>query len=115
MAIKTRELLPSAARTTTGSGSVADVGGSGATITGAAKGRFFLDASAASGTSPTLDVTVVGIVNGREHTIVTFTQLVAAGQETFLVEVVPDQIRVDFTITGGTPSFTFAVDVVLED
>lgn len=69
-----------------------------------------VNVTAASGTSPTLDVTVKGVVNGAEITLGTFN-FTAAGVQTAVLNNAPRWIRVDYTVGGTTPSFTFNVDV----
>lgn len=109
MAYKETVLAASAARTTTGEGSVVetipnvDAGHVGE------KTRFNLNVSAASGTTPTLDVTLVGVVNGIEYTIGTFTQKTGVIKDTITVDAAPNKVKAKWTIGGGTPSFTFEV------
>ena len=70
-----------------------------------------LNVTAASGTTPTLDVTIQDTVDGTNwNTILTFTQKVTTGiQVVRLSTAFTDQIRVSWVIGGTTPSFTFAV------
>lgn len=73
-----------------------------------------LDIDAASGTTPTLDVTVKTSVDGGENwnIIDTFPQKTAAGLSVRTVTgVTGDVLRIDWVIAGTTPSFTFDVDV----
>lgn len=70
-----------------------------------------LDVTAASGTSPTLDVVVEDTVDGTNYnTVATFAQKVAAGREVVRVTTpFSDTLRVRWTVGGTTPSFTFSV------
>lgn len=103
-------LVASAARTT--SSQTAALTGFGA----ADKLLTQLIVTAASGTTPTLNVVIedtLDAVNWR--TIVTFPQKTAAGftatdvQQVLPAAVFADRIRVRWTIAGTTPSFTFQV------
>jgi hypothetical protein len=80
---------------------------------------FVLDVSAASGTSPTLNVVVEESVDGGNSWTnkASFAQKTGAGSET--ISVSPphrDYMRVRWTISGtGSPSFTFSVRCNLDD
>ena len=98
-------IAPSAARTVTGSAAALPGSGGLATL------RAQLDVTAASGTTPTLDVVLEDTIDGTNYnTIATFTQLTAAGR--LVVNVTTpfsDTLRARWTIGGTTPSFTFSV------
>jgi hypothetical protein len=108
-------LVASAARTATGTGTAAC--GFGPFDKFAAQ----LVVTAASGTTPTLDVTWQHSIDGGTtwYTVAAFTQRTATGQElkaeaeveAATAEVYGDCFRAIWTIGGTTPSFTFAVDV----
>ena len=95
------------------------VGGRSTTVTGsavtglaAAKQLVMqLNESAASGTSPTLDVVVQDTVDGTNfNTIATFAQATGVTREVIrLTTAFTDQLRVVGTIAGTTPSFTCEV------
>lgn len=75
-------------------------------------GVFVLDVSAASGTTPTLDVDIEeqDPVSGAWFVVDTFAQLVAAGNERrVLTPIYGFRFRAAFVITGTTPEFTFTV------
>lgn len=103
-------LLTSAARTT--SGNSADV-----TIYNGAKLAVFLDVTAVSGTSPTLDVSVKvkDPASGKYFEVAAFTQKTAVGSEAVFigggadVEFPTRTFRVEYTIGGTDPSFTFSI------
>jgi hypothetical protein len=113
----TENVVTSAARTATGNSG---------TLTGygpAASLRAQLNVTAASGTTPTLDVVIQDSVDGGTNwnTIGTFAQKTTTGRE--VINILPlkaesatfqpifsDTLRVLWTIGGTTPSFTFAVD-----
>lgn len=99
------ELVPSAARTASGDSGVLTGWG----VPSAA--RFQLNVTAASGTSPTLDVVVEDTLDGSTwNAIGTFTQKVTVGREVLtLTTPFTDRLRVRWSITGTAPSFTFSV------
>lgn len=98
-------LAASAARTTSGN-STAGGGWAPATLL-----RVQLDVTAASGTTPTLDVVIEDSLDGSTfNTIGTFTQKVATGREVInIVTPFADTLRARWTVGGTTPSFTFSV------
>ena len=97
-------MVASAARTTTANGSSVDP-------EGAIVGIFALDITTASGTSPTLDVTIeVQDAAGAWHTAGTFAQAVDdTGDSTIAVPLGGRAARAAWTIAGTSPSFTFSV------
>lgn len=73
--------------------------------------------SAASGTSPTLDVVVEDTVDGGAtwNIVHTFAQATAVGSAVARISTpFSNTIRVRWTVGGTTPSFTFAVDSYAE-
>jgi hypothetical protein len=103
---------PATARTATGNGTARQLGAVGATqsVYGA------LHVIAASGTTPTLDVTVRsddGSGFGSPTTRLTFAQKVAIGSDwqSAAGAITDDWWRVTYTIGGTDPSFTFVVAV----
>lgn len=103
-------LVASAARTTSSDSGALDGYGP------AVRAVVQLDVTAASGTSPTLDVVVEDTVDGTNYnTVATFAQKVAAGREAVRVTTpFSDTLRVRWTIAGTTPSFTFSVKAYFE-
>jgi|SRR5215211_262927 len=98
----------SAARTTTGNSSE---------FTGyqvAATLRAQLDVTAASGTTPTLNVVLQDSVDGLNwNDVLTFAAKTAAGREVLnLTTPFADRLRARWSIAGTTPSFTFSIRVV---
>lgn len=101
----TDTLVASAARTASGnSGLIAGYGP-------AKSLRVQLDVTAVSGTSPSATVLVEDTLDGTTYnTIGTFAAKTAAGREVInITGLFSDNIRVTWTITGTTPSFTFSV------
>lgn len=98
--------VASAARTASGSTALTGLGP-------AESLRVQLNVTAASGTSPTLNVVVEDTLDGTNYnTIGTFAQRVAAGREVINITTpFADLGRVSWTIGGTTPSFTFDVQV----
>ena len=103
--------VASAARTATGNSGALPGYGPASSI------RAQLNVTAASGTSPTLNVIIEDSVDGGSNwnTIGTFAQRTGTGREVINVTTpFGDQLRVTWTIGGTTPSFTFAVDWVVQ-
>lgn len=111
MKVSNHPLHASAARTATGNGSAVHVTGD--------KAVMFLDCSAASGTSPTLDVKLQGkdpISGNWFDTGDSFAQLTTTGSERVEIAALPDaDIRCVYTIGGTSPSFTFSVVLVTKE
>lgn len=104
---------PTAARTATGNGTGIDV----QTMDGDL--YLILDSAAGSGTTPTLDIKLQSSdTSGGTYTDITgatFTQVTAtASQQSITIskDEVRRWIRVVYTISGTTPSFTFSVNAV---
>lgn len=98
-------LVSSAARTTTGNSATLTGFGPVTTV------RMQLDVTAASGTTPTLNVLVEDTLDGTNfNTVGTFAQRTAAGREVINITTpFADRLRVSWTVGGTTPSFTFSV------
>lgn len=99
-------LVPSAARTAAGNTGALGAGwGAVSTI------RAQLNVTAASGTTPSLTVLLEDSLDGTTwNTIGTFSAKTAAGREVINVTApFTDTVRVSWTVTGTTPSFTFEV------
>lgn len=96
-------LHASAAMTATGSGTGVELGDSGTLI-------LTLDVTAASGTTPSMTVSVeTSEDNSTWRTLGSFTAKTAAGAERKSFPGVDQYARATWTITGTTPSFTFTV------
>jgi hypothetical protein len=96
-------LAPAAARTATGSGAAVDTGHH-STL------HLLLDITAASGTSPTLTVSVEQSHDGttwRAHS--SFAAATGATTERKNFGAIDRYARATWTIGGTTPSFTFSV------
>lgn len=106
----TDTVVASAARTASGNSGPSHGWGS------TEKLRAQLDVTAASGTSPTLDVVIEDTVDGTNWNVIgTFTQRTAAGRQVIDVAgFFTDQLRVRWTVAGTTPSFTFSVVIYSE-
>ena len=70
--------------------------------------RFYLDVTAASA-SDTLDVDIIGVVNGKRVIIGSFAQQAAVGTISIFIEECPKILSSDWTIAGASPSFTFNI------
>lgn len=99
-------VVPSAARTASGdSGPLAGYGGAGTL-------RAQLEVTARSGVAPTLDVVVEDSLDGGAtwNTVGTFAQATAVGRQVVNVTTpFAPTLRVRWTLTGTTPSFTFSM------
>ena len=103
--------VPSGAVTASGSSAGASGYGAAATL------RAQLNVTAASGTTPTLDVVIEDSVDGGVtwNTVGTFAQKTATAREVINVTVpFGDSLRVRWTVGGTTPNFTFAVHWVAQ-
>ena len=76
--------------------------------------RCQLDVTAASGTTPTLDVVIEDTIDGSNwNTIGTFAQKTTTGREVINITIpFAGRVRVRWTIGGATPSFTFSTIIV---
>lgn len=102
-----REVVASAARTATGNSGALRL------PSPARSASLLLDVTAASGTTPTLDVSVEwshdgGTTWAASQPTDTFTQITAAGKAVKRFDVKGPDYRIVWTIGGGTPSFTFS-------
>lgn len=104
-----------APRTTTGAGTV--VSREYPELGEFAKAVFLLDVTAATGTTPTLDVTVQGFnpMSGKWHTVATIPQQTTTTATT----IAPVAANLDFllyraqwVLGGTTPSFTFTLAAI---
>lgn len=103
-------IFSSAARTT--SGNSTDI-----TLDGYSKLAVFLDVTAASGTTPTLAVTVKAKdpASGKYFVIGSFASKTGVSNEAIFigggsdVEFATKTFRVEYVVGGTTPSFTFSV------
>jgi hypothetical protein len=99
------KVIESSARTTNGnSGDMRAIGGESV--------RCQLNVTAASGTTPTLNVLIEDTLDGINfNTLAAFTQKTAAGREIINVTTpFSENLRVSWAIAGTNPSFTFSVD-----
>ena len=102
----TDTLAASAARTVTGNSGVLSGYGASTTL------RVQLDVTAASGTTPTLDVLIQDTLDGTNwNTIGTFAQKIAVGREVVNITTpFADGLRASWTIGGSAgQSFTFVL------
>lgn len=62
--------------------------------------RIYLDVTAESGTA-TLDVDVIGIINGKRYVLDSFTQVTAVGLSQLTIPNCPNEVSTDWLV-GGT-------------
>jgi hypothetical protein len=101
-------IVASAARTTTGASGAIPIGSGVSTV------ELELEVTAASGTSPTLQLGVQWSDDGvnfgnNDGTADTFASVTAAGNVVKNVPVRAPYMQITWTIGGTSPSFTFAV------
>lgn len=101
-----REVVASAARTVTGTSAAITIAGFASRL------NLFANVTAASGTTPTLDLTVEWSHDGGTTWFTgdpadAFTQLTTAAARVKQVNLKAPTYRLRWTIAGGTPSFTF--------
>lgn len=105
----TAVVLPSAARTATGQ-STAFAVGTRETL------AVLVNVTAVSGTSPSLTVNVEWSDDGTNWFVAdpadAFTAITAAGKKVKVFSVKGLSARLNYTISGTTPSFTFAASAV---
>lgn len=103
-------LVASAARTSSGQTAALANYGPAKTI------RAQLEVTAASGTSPTLDVVIEDSLDGSNWNVVgAFAQKTTAGREVINITTpFADRLRVRWTTGGTSPSFTFSVVAATE-
>jgi hypothetical protein len=96
--------LASAARTTTATGTAFSTDGADSL-------EGFLAVTAASGTTPTLDVRLETSVDGGTtwSTVAAFAQATAISTKNKVFGPLGDSCRWAWTIAGTTPSFTFTI------
>ena len=121
---KVETLFASAARTASANGSAVTTSLRTGAITNDNVGftrhaMVFLDTTAVSGSSPTLDFKLEGRVTGSDNWLdltasSAWTQVTAANEQVRRYEgPLPPEIRGVATIGGSSPSFTFSAKVVL--
>lgn len=79
--------------------------------------RLFLDVTAATGTSPTLDIDVEtqDPASGKWRVLTSFTQATGVTDEMVTVSApMGHALRVSYTLGGTTPDFTFSLGAVYE-
>jgi len=108
MSLNYHEFELEASRTETGNASGGDVDSFEPRFPATGGCRFYLDVTAAS-VSDTLDVDIIGVVNGKRVVIGSFPQQVAVGTVSIFIEECPKILSSDWTIGGASPSFTFNI------
>ena len=108
------EVAASAARTTTGTSGNMRLNRHNGAVNGQHRLTLGVNITAASGTTPTLDLTVEWSFDGGTTFLVgdpadSFTQKTTTGTAAKAFEAKGDCYRVRWTIAGTTPSFTFSV------
>ncbi len=101
--IDTVNLSPAAAVTATANGSSVLLGDRGTL-------RLLLNVTAASGTTPTLDVAIQTSFDGSTwRAVAAFAQKTTTGTERKSFTGIDRYVRATYTVGGTTPSFTFTV------
>jgi len=84
----------------------------------AKEGTFFLDITAVSGTSPTLDVTlrVYDRFSDDWYLLGTFTQKNSTGIDIGQIQYgLGEKVAIKYVISGSNPSFTFSVNATFKE
>jgi len=79
---------------------------------------IFLDITATSGTSETLDLTLKIYNSGASkwHTLATFDQKTATGTDVGYIDYgIGEKMAVYYVVGGTTPSFTFSINVGIKE
>ena len=78
---------------------------------------FFLNVTAVSGTTPTLDVSLDYSPDGTNWfpSGIVFTQITADAMQLKTITTFGRFVRINYVIGGTTPSFTFIMDVVAKN
>lgn len=110
-----RTVVSSAARTATGNS-----GAVGLLHASASRLNLLVDVTAVTGTSPTMDLTIKwshdgSTFGGADGTADTFAQITATGAVSKQFTVKAPHYRVEWTLGGTTPSFTFSVSEQADD
>lgn len=104
----TQPILPSGIRTTSGSSQSVP-------IDRHIEALVYLDVTAVSGTTPTLDVKVeTSPDDTRWFTHTSFTQITTVSKNSLKLTILGAYVRITYTIAGTTPSFTFQADIVFK-
>lgn len=74
--------------------------------------RFYFSVTVFGGSSPTANIALVTIVNGVEHILGTFTEALAATQESIVIVQCPATVKAKYTLGGGSPVLTATIDAV---
>lgn len=74
--------------------------------------RLVVDVTVVSGTSPSATFELQGKVGSQYYTLCTLTAITAVGKGTCTAASVPAVVRLAYTITGTTPSFTFSSSII---
>jgi hypothetical protein len=72
--------------------------------------RIYLDVTDESGTA-TLDVDVIGIINGKRHVLDSFTQMSAVGLQMITIPNCPNEISTDWTVGGTTVTMDWNIQI----
>lgn len=101
--------LPSASRTSSGNSGNAIFAGENK------EAIVYLDVTAVTGTSPTLDVVIQDTIDGTNFdTVDSFTQATTTGREVKRINNFSRYMRISYTIGGTTPDFTFSVKAYIK-
>jgi len=72
--------------------------------------RAYLDVTAGGG-AMTLDVDIIGIIDGKRHVLASFAQQSVAALEVITIPNCPRNISTAWVVGGTTPSMTWKVTV----
>ena len=72
--------------------------------------RVYLNVTAESGTA-TLDVDVMGVINGVRHLLASFTQATGVGQEQITIPNCPNIVSTDWLVGGTTVTMDWDITI----
>jgi len=72
--------------------------------------RFYLDVTGETGTA-TLDVDIIGIINGKRHVLDSFTQMSAVGLQMITIPNCPRNVSTDWVVGGTTVTMTWNIQM----
>jgi len=73
--------------------------------------RIYLDITGGGGAAMTLDIDVIGIINGKRQILASFPQQTVAALAVLTVTEAPDELSTAFVVGGTTPTYTYNIQV----
>lgn len=83
--------------------------GTGASTNPGANLVLYIDTTKAGGTTPTMDITVNGMVDGNAYSLGTFATINSISSVVKVFADAPLDVRLNWVIAGTSPDFDFTV------